>query len=291
MLDNFEQVLDASIEVVKMMNASPWLKVLVTSREALQVRGERRLIVPPLPTPDKARHHVEETQASYPSVELFVEHAQAIVPSFELTAENAEEIAAICARLDGLPLAIELAAGQARHLSLTEMKLALGRPLTLLTGGGRDLPARQRTLRSAIEWSYSLLSNEEQILFARLSVFVGGLTLSAVEALWDRQGVDKQRIDDTVAVATPQEILRSLEEKSLIKLERLGGRKLRFGMLGAIREYAREKLRTRTPPGDVGEVEKNHAVYYMELAEEAALHLKGAGRSEEVAGQAGGGAR
>src|SRR5205814_5945414 len=152
-------------QVVRMMEASPWLKVLVTSREALHVRGERRLPVPPLEVPS-TEYRVLGTQralaalARVPSVQLFVEGAQAVLPHFELTQENAADVAVVCAQLDGLPLSIELASARIGHLSTGEMRAGLASRLELLTGGARDLPARQRTLRSAIEWSYDLLDHD-----------------------------------------------------------------------------------------------------------------------------------
>lgn len=279
-LDNLEHLLDATPSIVKLLECSPWLKVLVTSREALHVRGERRYLVPPLAIPDKAQLPIAEVLAGYASVELFVERAQAAEPDFRLTAENAYEVAAICAGLEGLPLAIELAAANAKYLSLQEMRAALERPLKLLAGGGRDLPHRQRTLRSAIEWSYGLLKSDEQRLFRRLSVFVGGFTLEAVEAIWN----EHERESDSSLASAP-DILRSLEEKSLVKRESGGdSAEIRFGLLEAIREYASEKLQKGGQAGEAEvqaqAVEKKHALYFMGLAEEAEPLLKGGEQAE-----------
>ena len=183
LLDNFEQVLDASAVVVKLMEASPWLKVVITSREALQVRGERRFFVPTLTVPDLHQLLPLDKLASCPSVEFFVERVQAVAPDFTLDEANAEDVAAVCIGLEGLPLALELAASSANRLSPAQMRLALTNRLKLLRAEIRDLPARQRTLRGAIEWSYDLLTSEEQTLFRSLGVFVGGFTPGAVDAV------------------------------------------------------------------------------------------------------------
>ncbi len=283
-LDNLEHLLDATPSIVKLLEGCPWLKVLVTSREALHVRGERRYTVPPLAIPDKKEISAPtpDTLAGYPSVELFVERAQAIAPDFELTAENAGDVAAICVGLDGLPLAIELAAANAGHFSPGEMKKALAKPLRLLTGGGRDLLPRQRTLRSAIEWSYSLLTTDEQTLFRRLGVFVGGFTAPAAEALWDAAWTrTPYTINGDTDLASPMDILRSLEEKSLVKRESsTRGDGARYGLLETIREFAGEKLQKSGQVGEAHHVQMKHALYFMELAEEADSHLRGARQQE-----------
>ncbi len=281
-LDNFEHLLDAAPRVVRLLEACPWLKVLTTSREALHVRGERRYVVPPLGTPGKAQAQLPDPEAlaGYASVELFVERAQAVDPDFTLTEENAGEIAAICAGLEGLPLAIELAAGNAKYLSLREMRAALEKPLKLLAGGSRDLPHRQRTLRSAIEWSYGLLNSDEQRLFRILGVFVGGFTLDAAEAIWDERDPGSKYNS-----ASALELLRSLEEKNLVRRES-GGEDMesRFGMLEAIHEYAREKLQEDGPLGQTGSqaqvVEHKHALLFVRLAEEAEPLLSGEEQSQ-----------
>ena len=274
-LDNFEHLLDAAPQMVRLLEASPWLKVLTTSREALHLRGERRYLVPPLGTPDKTQLPDLEALAGYASVELFVERAQAIASDFTLTKEDACEVAAICTGLEGLPLAIELAAANAKYLSLGEMRAALEKPLKLLAGGSRDLPHRQRTLRSAIAWSYGLLNSDEQRLFGTLGVFVGGFTLDAVEAMWNEHD---RNLDNTAAPAL--ELLRSLEEKNLVKRES-GGEviEIRFGLLETIREYAREKMQENRQLRQAGpqaqDVEEKHALLFMRLAEEAEPLLTG----------------
>lgn len=257
LLDNFEQVLDAAADIVRLLEASPWLKVLITSREALYVRGERRFPVPPLGLPDPKQIPSPAAMSSYPSIALFVERAQAVAPDFKLTKDNAADIAEVCIGLEGLPLAIELAAARARHLTPREMRLALTSRLNWLAPGGRDLPARHRTLISAIEWSYGLLSSSEQTLFRKLSVFVGGFTAD---------------IADTVAGnnAGTQATLEALADKNLLKVERHGDTR-RFGMLETIREYANSQLQKS---GEAASTQQRHA--------EAYLALVGRARSMEI---------
>ena len=181
-LDNFEQILSAASVVADLMSVSPGLRVLVTSREPLHLRGEREYAVPPLALPDARHLPAPEEVARYAAVALFLERAAAIRPDFAVTDENAAAVAEICARLDGLPLAIELAAARVRLLTPQAMLTRLERRLPLLTQGAQDLPARQRTLRDTIAWSYDLLTPDEQALFRRLAIFVGGCTLESAEA-------------------------------------------------------------------------------------------------------------
>ena len=269
LLDNFEQVLDASPQLVKLLQAGPWLKVLLTSREALNVRGEKVFSIPPLSLPDLGQRQSPEVLAGYSSVALFTERAQAVAPGFELNAENAEDVAAICVGLEGMPLTIELAAARARHFSPRELRSALNSRLKLLTGGGQDLPPRQRTLKSAIEWSYDLLSVEEQRLFRRLGVFVGGCALEAIEAIGNtgHEG-ERHRARSTV------EMLLSLVDKNLVRRESPVGQAgaARFDMLESIREYALAKLRES---GEAEVVARAHALYFMRLVEEAEPALTG----------------
>jgi predicted ATPase/DNA-binding XRE family transcriptional regulator len=266
-LDNFEQVLDAAPLVVKLMESGPWLKAVVTSREALHVRGERHLSVPALNVPDMNRLPPVESLLNYSAVELFAERAVEVAPGFVLTDKNAEDVAQVCVALEGLPLAIELAAARLRHLSPRVLRAELSSRLKLLTGGRRDLPPRQRTLFSAIEWSYDLLSEKEQDLFAKLGVFSGGFTASAVYAVC---GAKSER--DVPAV---QEILFSLVDKSIVKeanSDAVTG-DMRFGMLEVIREFAVERLEER---GEIEEARQRHALYFMALAEESEFPLSGA---------------
>jgi predicted ATPase/transcriptional regulator with XRE-family HTH domain len=258
-LDNFEQVLDAGTEVVALLEGSPWLKVLITSRQALHVRGEHLFRVPPLQLPDLAHFDLEAILSS-PAVALFIERAQAIEPDFALTEQSAEDVAAICVGLEGLPLAIELAAAHITTLTPQEIHSQLENRLQLLRGGPRDLPARQQTLRNAIDWSYALLSQGEQRLFARLGAFVGGFTLSAAQA------VCNARSDLPFAVLHG---LAALTDKSLLKREEVLGES-RYTMLETIREYAAESLKGSQ---EAEETRRLHAEYHLLVAEEAALHI------------------
>jgi predicted ATPase/DNA-binding XRE family transcriptional regulator/Tfp pilus assembly protein PilF len=260
-LDNFEQILDTAPLLAELLAASPWIKLLVTSREALHVRGERRFPIPPLDLPDVKRLPPMQELARYPSIDLFVDRAQSILPDFELTKENAADIALVCISLEGLPLAIELAAARVNLLSPAEMQAALlgpGAPLQLLTGGARDLPPRQRTLRSAIEWSYNLLNEDEKSLFRRLGIFIGGFTPGVAEEI----GGD---VFDGML---------SLVDKSLINPvnAEVQSDGLRFGMYEVVREYARERLRES---GEEETVQAKHARYYLQLAQKAAPQLTG----------------
>ena len=229
LLDNFEQVLDAAPALVRLLERCPQLKVLVTSREALHVRGEHQLPVPPLQLPDlslltgntrlvasdprpamAAVSDAIEELASCASVELFVERARAVSPDFTLGPQNVQDVAEVCTRLEGLPLAIELAAARVDHLSPSDMRAALNTRLKVLVGGARDLPARQRTLKSAIEWSYGILSDVEQKVFRRLSVFVGGCTLEGATAVCTAPG-------DLAGDVDFSEVLTALVDKHLLQ--------------------------------------------------------------------------
>src|SRR5829696_5244255 len=187
-LDNFEQVLESVPLLDELLSAAPSLKILATSRTPLRLYGEHEFPVPPLSLPDPGSLPPVEHLTQYGALRLFVERARAVKPDFSLTEENAPAVVEICARLDGLPLAIELAAARIQLLPRQAMLSRLGNRLKLLTGGARNLPQRQRTLRSAIEWSYELLDEGEKMLFARLAVFSGGAALEAIEAVCDAEG-------------------------------------------------------------------------------------------------------
>jgi predicted ATPase/transcriptional regulator with XRE-family HTH domain len=256
-LDNFEQVVTAAPLVTDLLTACPRLKVLATSRVPLRVRGEHECMVCPLAVPDPAHLPDVPSVAQYPAVALFVARAQEVKADFALTAA-APAIAEICARLDGLPLAIELAAAHVRVFPPQELLARLSRRLALLTAGPRDLPARQRTLRATIDWSYGLLTTQEQVLFARLSVFMGGGTLEAIEAICN---CNPEGDLDVVAG------VESLLQKSLlVQTERDG--ELRFVLLETLHEYARERL---AESGAAEAVQRQHAAYYLVLAEAAQL--------------------
>jgi predicted ATPase/DNA-binding XRE family transcriptional regulator len=264
-LDNFEHVLEAAPEVVALVEACPHLVVLVTSRAPLRVRGEQEYPVPPLVVPDPTRLPVVEEVAGAPAVELFAERARAASPSFELTEANAAAVAAICWRLDGLPLALELAAARVRFLGPTALLSRLDRALE--AGGARDLPERQRTMRATLDWSHDLLHNPEKELFRRLSVFAGGWTLEAAE---DVCAAGEVELDDVLA------LLINLGEQSLVTTEEIADGSVRYGMLEPVRQYALERLEES---GEAEEVRRQHACYYLALAERSGPELGGPGQA------------
>jgi predicted ATPase/class 3 adenylate cyclase len=256
LLDNFEQVIDAAIDIADLLAACPQLKLMITSRTVLRVRAEREFIVPPLSHPDPAQVPDISTLSQYEALELFIERAQAVRPDFQLTAINAPAIVEIVARLDGLPLAIELAAARMKLLSPEALLARLSQRLQVLTGGARDVAARHQTLRNTIEWSYNLLDAEEQQLFWRLSIFVGGCTLEAVEAMYATLAAGTEPLLDTVA---------SLVDKSLLqRREQSSGAGPRFVILETIREYGLERL---SASGEMEMVRKAHTSYYLAQAE------------------------
>jgi predicted ATPase/class 3 adenylate cyclase len=261
--DNFEQVLDAAPAVTELLAVAPGLKVLATSRAPLGLYGEHEFPVPPLTLPDLRHPPSFERLTQYEAVGLFLERARAIKPDFAITNESAPAVAEICVRLDGLPLAIELAAARIKMLPPKAMLQRLSSRLKLLTGGARDLPERQRTLRGAIEWSHALLDEGEQVLFARLAVFSGGRTLEAIEAICDAEG-------DLPVDAF--EGISSLLDKSLLRQEEGPNEEPRFVMLETIHEFAREKL-GESPEAE--EIKRVHAEYFLTLVEEAYPELRG----------------
>jgi predicted ATPase len=274
-LDNFEQVGGAAPAVAQLLAAAPHLTILATSRAPLRLTYEQEYAVPPLELPpvkdEGGRTKDEKGQLSpalhpssfilYPAVELFVLRARAVVPGFALTAESATVVAEICRRLDGLPLAIELAARRIRLLSPPALLRRLDRRLALLGGGPRDLPARQQTLRATLDWSYSLLSIRERRRFARLGVFVGGATHEAVEVV-----CGTPRRGDALADVT------ALVEQSLLRQQADAEGEPRFAMLETIREYALEQL---AASGEETRTHARHAAYYLGLAEAAVPQLRG----------------
>ena len=256
LLDNFEHLLAASALVADLLQASAALKVLVTSRSALRIYGEHEFPVPPLALPESRQARSPEALLRNPAVALFAQRAVAVKPDFTVTTENASAIAEICSRVDGLPLAIELAAARVKMLSPQALLARLQSRLEVLTAGARDLPERQQTLRRTIDWSYDLLNEAEQKLLRRLSVFLGGCTLEAAEAVGDTRGDLGARIFDVVA---------SLVDKSLILQADQGGEEPRFAMLETIREYGLERLHES---GEAPVVRRAHAAYCLVLAEE-----------------------
>jgi predicted ATPase/DNA-binding SARP family transcriptional activator len=250
LLDNLEQLLPDVTLVSKLLASAPRLLVLATSRAPLRLSGEHVYAVPPLAAPQSAVQASFEELSANEAVRLFVARAQAADPSFELSDENIQSVAEICGRLDGLPLAIELAAARVR---LVPPDIGGGKSLDVLTDGARDLPARHQTLRATLEWSHDLLDAEARMLFPRLAVFAGGWTLAAAGSVCMDDGAD------------PLESLSSLVDGNLVRRVSRAGAP-RFGMLETIREYAGELL---AASGELAAVRRRHADYIVELAEAA----------------------
>lgn len=257
-LDSFEHLIHAGPMIAQLLTLSSKLKVVVTSQAPLHIYGEREFPVPPLGLPDSESVPPVDVLSGFPAVALFVERVVAVKPEFKLRKENMAAVAGICNRLDGLPLAIELAAARMKLLSPTAMLARLESSLNLLTGGARDLPMRQRTLRATVDWSYALLNAPEQALFRRLSVFVRGCPLEAAEAVCDTRGDLGVDVLDGVA---------SLVDKSLLQQVELENEP-RFHMLSTIREYATERLKENAP--EMAAARRAHAAYYVVFAEEGA---------------------
>jgi predicted ATPase len=254
--DNFEHMLSAAPVIAELITAAQKLRVLVTSRAPLHIYGEHEFPVPTLALPDLQSGASREALAANPTVALFLARAAAVKPNFELTEENARAVATICTRLDGLPLAIELAAARIKLLSPSAMQSRLEGSLQLLTGGAKDLPMRQQTLRGTIDWSYDLLSSAEQTLFRRLSVFVGGCTLEAVEAVCNtKQDLAVDVLDG----------MASLVNNSLVQQIEQSAGEPRFVLLDTVREYGLERLATI---GEEPAIRRAHAAYCLVLAEE-----------------------
>ncbi len=267
-LDNFEQVVDAALMVAELLAACPKLKVLVTSRAVLHVQAEHVFNVSPLALPDLAHLPELERLSQYAALDLFTQRARAARPDFALTRANAAAVAGICVRLDGLPLAIELAAARSKYFAPQALLARLEQDLVDLAGVARDLPARQRTLRGAIAWSYDLLDAEEQKLFRRLAVFVNGCTLEAVEHVC--AGVNELEGDVL-------ESLEALVDRSLLRQEEQAGSGIRYWMLQTLREYGLECL---AAGGETDEVRQAHALYYLDWAQGAAANLVGAEQAQ-----------
>ena len=267
-LDNFEQVMDAAPLLTELLEAAPGLVVLVTSRTVLRLSGEYEFPVPPLPVPPAGAGHDPADLQRYASVSLFVERAHSVTPGFELTDANAGAVAEICRRLDGLPLAIELAAARIRLLPPQALASRLDQRFSLLTGGARDLPERQRTLKNTLDWSFDLLSAGEQAQFARLGVFAGPFSLPAAEAVC--------ALDEGQDSGPEQmmEALDSLVDSSLVRAETRGDEP-RFSLLETIRGYALERL---AGGGDWVQAHDRHAAYFQDLAEPSETELAGRGQ-------------
>lgn len=264
-LDNFEHLLAAGPVVGELLRTAPQLQVLVTSRALLHISGEQELPVPPMELPDASVVPELDTLSGYDALALFVQRARTADPGFRVTEQNVAAIARICARLDGLPLALELAAARLNVLTPELLLERLESRLPALAAGPADLPARQRTLRDTVAWSHDLLGDEEKAVFRRLSVFSGGCTLAAAEAVAGGDGLDVL------------EGLSSLVAKSLVRRVRTSTEP-RFQMLSTIREYAREQA---LESGEAPTLERRHARFFLELAEDAGPRLTGAGHVRE----------
>jgi len=261
LLDNFEQVLPAAPQIAELLEACPSSKMLVTSRASLHLRAERELRVPPLGVPPQKSSHSLQPLMQYPAVQLFTQRAQSVKPDFQVTSENAAAVAEICYRLDGLPLAIELASARSRMLSPQALLARLEHCFDLLRGGTRDLPERQHTLYSAIAWSYNLLQEDEKRLFRRLSVFVGGWTFDAAEAVCNGDGEHGVDVLDGLETLVDNSLLQPPEEVD-------GEPRLR--MLETIREFARERF---AASGEADAIHQRHARYFLSLAEQAGIEM------------------
>lgn len=262
-LDNFEQVLPAARQVTELLAAAPALQVLITSRAALRVSGEHEYTVQPLALPDLDDLPGLLELSRSPAVALFVERVRSVKPSFGLTNENAAIVAEICHRLDGLPLAIELAAARSRVLPMASLLAQLSNRLDLLTGGARDLVTRQQTLRGAIAWSYELMPEDKRQLFTRVGVFMGGCTVEAVTAIcYEPESSQGSRKNNTPIMVLNG--LTALVDMSLLQQIENSDDELRFTMLETIREYALELLIERD---EFDRLRRRHAEYYLALAE------------------------
>ena len=262
-LDNCEHVIGACCAVAEaLLSSCPGLRILTTSREALGITGEVAWPVPSLTLPDLRRLPDIEGLPRYESARLFLERTAAVRPNFALTEQNAQAVARVCYRLDGIPLAIELAAAKTKALSVEEISERLDDSFGLLSSGGRTAMPRHRTLRATMDWSHELLQEEERILFRRLSVFAGGFTLEAAESVCAGEEFER---DEALG------LLFQLVDKSLVTTREKGG-ETRYRLLAMVGQYAREKLDEAEETAEVG---RRHANFYVELAEQAEPELKG----------------
>lgn len=282
-LDNAERIVAAASLISDVLRACPDVRMLVTSRVPLRVSGERVFLVPPLRVPDGSEERME-VLAQIEAVRLFTERAEAVRPGFTITADNAPVVAEICRRLDGLPLAIELAAARIALLSPQALLRRLDRRLPLLTGGPRDLPDRLRTMHDAVAWSYDLLAPDEQRFFRCLAVFSGGCTLEAAEAVCGRDRCGDSAAGAVQSTPSPPalktdasgasvlDVVASLADHGLLERQELADGEPRFVMLETIREFAREQLHTR---GEQRDIQERHAAYFASLAEASEVGMIG----------------
>jgi predicted ATPase/DNA-binding CsgD family transcriptional regulator/DNA-binding XRE family transcriptional regulator len=265
-LDNCEHLLDACAGLAAHLLARcPDLRILATSREPLQVGGERQWRVPPLAAPDPEQIPAFDELGRSPAVQLFVERAQSVAPAFQLTERNGATVARICASLDGIPLAIELAAALTRLLTVEQIEERLDQRFRVLTGGSRAAPARQQTLRATLAWSHDLLDEREQVLFRRLGVFAGGWSLEATEALGEGRAVDAPPLDPSIPSDDALALLTKLVDRSLVVADTADGR-ARYHMLETVRAYALERLASS---GEEAAIRERHATYFQALVAEA----------------------
>ena len=263
-LDNCEHLIEATARLAdRLLDSCPRVRILATGREALGVEGEAKWLVPPLSAPEPRGSPSSEQLAAYESVRLFVERARGHDPAFQLSPENAFAVAEVCGRLEGIPLAVELAAARVGTLSVEQISERLEGSLELLTHGGRTAMLRQRTLKGTLDWSHDLLSEPERVLFRRLSVFAGGWTLEASEAVASKEDVEEEEVLD---------LLSGLVEKSLVVAEPSEQQRARYRLLEPVKQYARAKL----AEGNEGRaVRRRHADFFLTLTEDAEPKLRG----------------
>lgn len=265
-LDNCEHLIDACAGVAEeLLRAGPQLTMLTTSREPLRIGGEMTWPVPSLSLPDPARTHTVDEALPYEAVQLFLERARSAQPGFELNRENTRQVATLCYQLDGIPLAIELAASRVRGLTIEQILERMHNRFQLLGGGSRTALSRQQTLRATLDWSYDLLDAQERLLFARLSLFAGGFDLAAVEQICAAAPLDPASIVD---------LLLMLVDRSLVVVSSVDGTS-RYSLLETMREYARERM---AGYGETDQITEAHARYYSAFASNGASHLRGAGQ-------------
>ena len=274
-LDNFEHLLSVAPLVKEFLDAASSLKILVTSRAPLRLKNEREYFVTPFELPPKDVAFPLEKLAEYPSVLLFCKRTQAVRPTFLLSNENISTVVKICQRLDGLPLAIELAAARITLLSPQAILDRLENSLNLLTGGTKDLPVRQRTMRETIQWSYDLLDKNEQFLFRRLAIFAGGFSVEAVEFISEKEKEKSKAAENSLSISkrfqkSVFDILESLIENNLLVSKEQSDGNMRLRMLEVVREFAFEILQELD---ELADLEKLHAHYFLSLAEEAESFL------------------
>ena len=264
-LDNFEQVVSAAPIVAELLAAARNLKIFITSRVLLHLRAEHEFCVPPLDLPPR-KLAADNEVSGYEAIRLFVTRARNVKPGFFLSNENAATVAEICSRLDGLPLAIELAAARIKLMPVQAILERLNSQLKFLTGGAQDLPQRQQTMRAMVDWSYDLLKGEEKTVFRRLAVFAGGFTLEAAEGVAGRGPEGEFKIDVL-------DLITSLLDKGLLVSKDQNGGNVRFRMLEVVREYALEALESS---GESQNIQRCHAEYFLALGEEAEPQLQAA---------------